>query len=139
MLFTIASALMISENMQAQIYRTIATYTDDTVSYIQIYEYNSVDVQPHFPGGETEMIKFINRERRYPVSAYEKGVQGRVMCGFVVNEDGSISNINVMKSVEESLDNEAVRIISQMPPWLAGVYGNRAVPVFCVISIPFRR
>jgi len=103
-----------------------------------VYEYNCVDSQPHFPGGDIAMIQFINHERRYPSEAYDRGVQGRVLCGFVVNEDGSISNVEVMRGVEDSLNREAVRIISEMPDWKAGELDGRAVPVYCVLPIPFR-
>lgn len=121
-----------------QVFRTIATANGNSVRYIQIYEYNSVDVPPSFPGGNMALMNFINQERRYPAEAYQNGVQGRVVCGFVVNEDGHISDITVMKSVEESLDREAMRVVSMMPRWMAGIYDNNPVPVFCIVTIPFR-
>lgn len=124
---------------KGQVFRTIASTNGNTVHYMQIYEYNSVDIPPTFPGGNMALMSFINHERCYPHDAYEKGIQGRVVCGFVVNEDGHISDISVVKSVEESLDREAVRVVSMMPHWLAGVHDNQAVPVFCIVTIPFRR
>lgn len=104
----------------------------------EVYEYDCVDIQPRFPGGNQELLKFINNTRRYPAEAYRQGVHGRVLCGFVVNEDGSISHISLVKGVEESLNNEAMRIISEMPKWESGVLDNRNVPVFCVLPIVFR-
>lgn len=123
----------------AQVTRTIASSRGSTVEFIKIYEYNSVDEQPYFPGGNMALMHFINNERHYPKEAYQSGIQGRVVCGFVVNEDGRISDISVMKSVEPSLDLEAMRIISMMPRWIAGTIDNSPVPVFCVLAIPFRR
>lgn len=106
---------------------------------INVYEFDFVDRQPQFPGGDNAMIRFINHERRYPQDAYNEGIEGRVLCSFVVNEDGSLSHISVLKGVEESLNKEAVRIISQMPPWSAGEIDNTPVPVYCILPIPFRR
>lgn len=106
---------------------------------VEVYDPDTVDNAPQFPGGDIAMMNFINRERVYPERAYQEGVQGRVRCSFVVNEDGNISHISVIKGVESSLDREAVRIISEMPVWNAGQIGNRTVPVYCIISIPFRK
>lgn len=105
---------------------------------IRVYEYDNVDHQPHFPGGDSALLRFINHERRYPATAYHKGIEGRVLCTFVVHEDGSISHISVMRGVEHSLDREAVRVISQMPNWSAGSIDGQKVPVLCILPIPFR-
>lgn len=106
---------------------------------IDVYEYESVDVHPSFPGGDTEMLRFINGERKYPSKAYRDGIEGRVLCSFVVNEDGSLSHISVIKGVEESLNREAVRILSKMPAWDAGMIDETPVPVYCILPIAFRR
>lgn len=106
---------------------------------ISVYEFDYVDRQPQFPGGDNAMIRFINHERRYPQEAYREGIEGRVLCSFVVNKDGTLSHISVIRGVEESLNKEAVRIISQMPPWLAGEIDNTPVPVYCILPISFRR
>ncbi len=106
---------------------------------IDVYDMESVDRQPQFPGGDTAMLRFINNERRYPAEAYHDGIQGRVLCSFVVSEDGSLTHISVIRGVEESLDREAVRIISEMPKWMAGEIDDTPVPVYCILPIPFRR
>lgn len=106
---------------------------------IDVYEYNSVDVQPRFPGGDAEMFHFINTERRYPNKAYHDGIEGRVLCSFIVNEDGTISHVSVIKSVEPSLDREAVRILSKMPAWDAGKVKETPVPVYCILPVAFRK
>lgn len=106
---------------------------------ISVYDCASVDREPEFPGGDCAMIRFIDHERRYPAKAYRAGVEGRVLCSFVVGEDGAISHVAVVRSVEESLDREAVRVISQMPRWDAGRLGGQRVPVLCLLPIAFRR
>ena len=79
---------------------------------MDVYEYDFVDVQPQLPGGERALMNYINQTREYPYHAYHNKIQGRVVCSFVVNIDGSISNVEVIKGVEESLNREAVRVIS---------------------------
>ena len=71
--------------------------------------------------------------------AYEKGIEGRVICSFVVNSDGSISNIQILRGVEKSLNNEAVRIISKMPDWVPGKIDGQNVPVRVIHPIVFRK
>lgn len=105
---------------------------------MDVYGYDSVDVHPSFPGGEIALVSFINDERRYPKRAYREGIEGRVLCSFIVNADGSLSHISVIRGVEESLNREAVRILSKMPNWVAGEKDETPVPVYCILPIPFR-
>ena len=107
--------------------------------YKDVYEYDYVDVKPEFPGGGSSMMDFINSKREYPQEAYKNGVEGRVTCSFVVNPDGKISNVKVLKGVEQSLNNEALRIISMMPDWTPGSLDGVRVPVRVIYCIPFRR
>lgn len=104
-----------------------------------VYDADMVDEEPVFPGGERAMLKFINSERNYPEQAYNNGISGRVLCGFIIGPDGSVSHIQVLRGVEESLDREAVRVISKMPKWVAGRINNSPVPVHYILPIPFRR
>lgn len=106
--------------------------------YSDVYEADYVDEQPRFPGGERGLINFINNTRKYPYKAYKSKVSGRVLCSFIVNPDGSVSNAYVIKGVEESLNKEALRIISLMPNWTAGRVDNEPVKVRYILPIPFR-
>lgn len=108
-------------------------------TYIEVFEYDYVEIKPEFPGGSCSMLKFINEHRQYPAQAYAVGIEGRVTCSFVVNSDGSVSNISVIKGVEESLNLEAVRLLSEMPSWTPGKNAGRCVPVRVVYSVPFRK
>lgn len=118
-------------------YRTVSA--DNRPVDIEAFLFESVDEQPHFPGGDGAMMKFINRERRYPARAYREGIEGRVLCSFVVTPDGTITAPEVIRGVEESLNKEALRIINRMPRWVAGKIGDTKVPVYCILAIPFRR
>lgn len=107
--------------------------------YIEAYEYDYVSEKPSFPGGESKLVEFINSHRVYPQEAYKKGIQGRVTCSFIVNADGTVSHISILKGVETSLNQEAIRIMSKMPEWKAGRHDGKAVPVRVVWSVPFRK
>lgn len=142
LIFPLALSAIMSILSPAAVARDISRAHSTTESgreIVEVYEYDYVDIQPQFPGGESEMIRFINRERRYPAQAYRDGVEGRVMCSFVVNEDGSISHVSVLRGVSETLDREAVRVISNMPRWTAGSNDGENVSVYCILTIPFRR
>lgn len=106
--------------------------------YMEVYEYDFVSHKPCFPGGDTKLVEFINNNRRYPDAAYKAGIQGKVTCSFVVHANGSVSHIKVVKSVETSLNQEAMRILSLMPEWEPGRIGERPVPVRVIWSVPFR-
>lgn len=108
-------------------------------TYMEVYEYDFVTEKPHFPGGEEKLLKYINHTREYPEQAYRNGIQGRVMCSFVVMADGSISYVRVLRGVEASLNNEAKRVLSKMPHWQPGRLNGRAVPVRVIYPITFRR
>lgn len=108
------------------------------MSIAEAYIVDFVDRAPQFPGGEAAMIHFINTERTYPRDAYEARIQGRVMCAFIVDTDGSIVNVTIQRGPCQSLNNEAMRIISSMPRWEAGEIHGRKVPVCYFLTIPFR-
>lgn len=113
--------------------------SDGCMSYKEVYEFDFVEVKPEFPGGGTELLNFINETRRYPAEAYALGIEGRVTCSFVVNCDGSVSNISIVRGVEKSLNKEAIRIIGKMPKWSPGKIEGETVPVRVICAIPFRK
>lgn len=117
----------------------IGSSTPGCSNYMEVYEYDYVTDKPSYPGGDSELMKFINQTREYPKGAYERGVQGRVTCSFVVNADGSISHISVIRGVEPSLNKEAIRVLSQMPGWTPGRLNGHVVPTRVIWSVPFRK
>lgn len=112
---------------------------DGNHAFKEVFEYDFVDEKPQFPGGREALMSFINKTRHYPKDAYEQGIEGRVTCSFVVNADGNISHLRVIKGSHHSLNMEAMRIIAEMPDWLPGRHGDKCVPVRVVQSIPFRK
>ncbi|MCI7357970.1 MAG: TonB family protein [Parabacteroides sp.] len=97
-----------------------------------------VEKQPEFPGGTAELFKYLSKAIKYPVIAQENGIQGRVVCSFVVNRDGSIVDIQVMRGVDPSLDKEAIRVISEMPKWKPGEQRGKPVRVRFILPVQFR-
>ena len=84
-------------------------------------------------------MNFISKTREYPYLAYKNRVQGRVLCSFIVGTDGRVSNVRVIRGAgDDTLDQEAVRVISAMPRWSVGKVGGKAVNVRCVLPIAFR-
>lgn len=105
----------------------------------EVYEYDFVSEKPSFPGGSGSLLEFLNSNRKYPEEAYKKKVQGRVTCQFIVNADGSISDIQLLRGVHPSLNREAIRLFSIMPEWKPGRHQGKPVPVRVIWSVPFRR
>lgn len=134
-LLTLTSVLPMASQV-----RHVTTVNPSTKqSYMEVYEFDYVDVQPEFPGGERGLINFINKTREYPYQAYKKRIQGRVLCSFIVGTDGKVSDIRVIRGAgDESLNREAIRVIGEMPKWSVGKVGNHAVPVRVVVPIAFR-
>ena len=97
-----------------------------------------VEKMPEFPGGQDALNRFLVRNIKYPLLAQENGIQGRVVCQFVVNSDGSIVDISVVRGVEESLDKEAIRVIKSMPKWTPGRQGGKSVRVKYTLPIRFK-
>ena len=96
-----------------------------------------VEEQPMFPGGMEEMMKFLQQNIKYPKEAQEQGKQGRVVVQFVVNKDGSISNDTIVRSVDPSLDAEALRVVRSMPNWTPGKQKGKPVRVRFTLPVTF--
>lgn len=100
--------------------------------------YDVVEQMPSFPGGISGLRTYLNQNIRYPAEAQENCVQGRVVVSFVVEKDGHISDVTVLRSVDPSLDKEAVRVIRNMPRWTPGKQGGEPVRVRYNVPVSFR-
>ena len=96
-----------------------------------------VDQMPQFPGGEKEMMRFIKFNLRYPLSAQENGVQGTVLINFVVNREGKLTNIKVIKGIGFGCDEESIRVLEKMPLWSPGKQRGQTVLVSFTMPIRF--
>jgi protein TonB len=100
--------------------------------------FDVVEQMPSYPGGTSALMSYLNSNIKYPVVAQENGVQGRVIVGFVVERDGSITDVNILKSVDPSLDREAARVVRSMPRWTPGKQNGQAVRVKYNVPVTFR-
>ena len=100
--------------------------------------FDVVEQMPSFPGGPSALMQYLSSNIKYPVVAEENGVQGRVVCTFVVERDGSITDVRVIRSVDPSLDKEAVRVVKSMPKWIPGKQNGSAVRVKYTVPVTFR-
>ena len=100
--------------------------------------FDIVEQQPLFPGGPAALMKYLSENTKYPVVAQENGVQGRVTVQFVVEKDGSISDVHVLRGVDPSLDKEAVRVVKSMPRWTPVKQNGITVRVNYRVPVLFR-
>lgn len=99
---------------------------------------DSCDVNPMYPGGEVAMYQFIQKNISYPEIAREMGEQGTVYVQFIVNSDGSTTDIKVLKGVSHSLDEEALRVVKLMPNWIPGICNGQAARIRVIVPIAFK-
>lgn len=117
--------------MTANAQKTVVSQTNQKV-------YDEVEQMPEYPGGMPAMIEFLQTNIKYPEDAVKQKVEGRVMVQFVVETDGSISDVHVAKQVFPSLDAEAIRVVQTMPKWLPGREKGKVVRVKYNLPIVFR-
>lgn len=99
--------------------------------------YDVTEVAPEFPGGQQALLDYLKNNIHYPEEAKEIGLMGKVYVGFVVRNDGSISNVEIKRGVHALLDKEAVRVIKNMPKWKPGMNGGKAVNCRMILPIKF--
>lgn len=100
--------------------------------------FDMVEQMPQFPGGDAELLKYIADHLKYPVIAAENGVQGRVICQFIVGKDGKVRDVKILKTLDPYCDKEAVRVMATMPHWIPGKQNGKAVAVKYTVPITFR-
>ena len=100
--------------------------------------FDVVEQQPQFPGGMGALNQWLGSNIKYPAMAAENGIEGRVIVQFVVERDGSVSGVHVVRGVDPSLDKEATRVVSAMPKWIPGKQNGSAVRVKYTVPVTFR-
>ena len=100
--------------------------------------FDVVEQMHSFPGGQAALMSWLGSNIKYPVVAEENGVQGRVVCTFVVERDGSITDVKVVRGVDPSLDKEAIRVLKAMPHWIPGKQNGSAVRVKYTVPVTFK-
>lgn len=98
----------------------------------------NVEVMPKFAGGDTELMRYLSSNIKYPTIAVENGIEGRVVLKFVVRKNGNIEDVNVVRSLDPSCDKEAMRVVKSMPKWIPGMQNGQAVDVYFTLPVLFR-
>ena len=119
-----------------QLKQAVAQPEPKPVEETKVFEV--VEQMPSFPGGDAALMAYLRDNMKYPVVAAENGVQGRVVVSFVVERDGSITDVKVARSVDPSLDREAVRVVKSMPHWIPGKQNGSAVRVKYNVPVSFK-
>lgn len=114
--------------------QTVGTINGTTT----VMQQENVEQNPEFPGGQEALMKFLSTNLKYPPEAMAKGIEGRVLVKFIVNEDGTISDAAIQKSVEPALDAEALRVVNAMPKWTPGKKDGEVVRTSFTMPIVFR-
>lgn len=100
--------------------------------------YDVVEVMPQYPGGQIAMMKYIMENIKYPKQAMKEGIQGRVTVSFIVEKDGRVSNVRLLRSVQSALDKEAIRVVKSMPKWTPGKHNGKPVRVRFNLPVMFK-
>lgn len=118
-------------------YNGTLCYDTNIVDTTKIY--TVIDQMPQFQGGDGELLNFITKNKRYPVvSCYENSISGKVICQFVVEKDGSVSDITIIRSLDPTCDKEAVRVLKLLPKFIPGKQNGQAVRVYYTIPVTFK-
>lgn len=104
----------------------------------EIFDDVDVSQMPEFPGGEEELIRYLAQNIQYPKQALDGNTEGRVLIGFVVNKEGDIDDVKVLRSIGDGCDEEAVRVIHKMPKWKPGKNNGKLVNVFYNLPVTFQ-
>lgn len=109
---------------------------EEVVEDNTVFEF--LEEMPEFPGGQAAMMKWLGEHVNYPTIASENNIQGRVMVSFIVERDGSVSDVKILRGVDPSLDKEAMRLVSSMPKWKPGMQTGKPVRARFNIPVTFR-
>lgn len=137
LLFSLNISLAMAQSNEYTIIKsdTISETTNDAQSE---KVYDVVEMPPSFPGGMAALQSYIRNNIKYPVAAKKNGIEGRVVIEFVVEKDGTLSNVKAFRSADPSLDQEAIRLVESMPKWNPGKSNGEPVNVRYTIPVTFR-
>ena len=113
-------------------------YEDSSAQEDSVRSFTSIDVLPQFPGGQQGWAQFLMQNLKYPEEARKKKIMGRVLVQFVVEKDGSLSDMKILRGIGGGCDEETVRVLQLSPKWKPGVQNGRTVRVSYVMPLSFR-
>ncbi len=110
----------------------------ETPSENSIYTLDAIEKYPEFPGGQEAFAKYLSRNLRYPGLAAEKGIEGKILVSFIIERNGDLSHIKILRSIGGGCDEEAMRVLAKSPRWKPGIQNNQNVRVAYNIPINFK-
>jgi protein TonB len=116
---------------------TRGTFRDNDSTFTETFNISSVDVLPVFPGGEEAMLKYLNKTLHYPREAHDEKITGRVYVSFIIDENGKVTEIQIMRGLGYGTEAEVTRVISGMPDWSPGKYHGRNVKTAFIMPVRF--
>jgi len=114
------------------------TGTDIPKEDTDVHSISSIEAYPEFPGGEAAFAKYLSRNLRYPELARENGIYGKILVSFIIEKNGDLSNIAILRGIGSGCDEEAIRVLSKSPKWKAGIQNKQNVRVAYTIPIHFK-
>lgn len=128
--FIITNGALTAQNHDKESYPPVNTSDTSKV-------YTITEVSPEFPGGETAMNQFLIKNIRYPQMAKDNNISGKVLVGFIVDAQGYVKDVKLIRGIGSGCDEEAIRVIKNMPQWTPGKQGGKPVKVMFTIPISF--
>ena len=132
----IPQQVSVSEDVKQAVPAVSVTPVNDKTDHDKVYQV--VEKMPEFPGGIQMLMKYLSQNIKYPEEAQKSGIEGKVICQFVITKEGMVDNVNVIRSVHPSLDAEAIRVLKAMPIWIPGEQKGTKVNVQYVLPINFK-
>lgn len=134
---------LLNNYLFAQLYDTskvidVVVMEEQSISIDENHVYDIVEKMPQFPAGNDGLLKHINKNLKYPSSAVKNNIQGIVYVSFIVEKDGTISDIKVLRTINDDLSAEAIRVISKFPRWIPGELNGKMVRVRYNLPIRFK-
>ena len=127
-----------AEGDQAEVIEEYVPVEVEEEEVVEQEIFQIVEEMPAYPGGDQKLMEFIAKGIKYPQIARETGIQGRVFVGFVVEPDGSVSNVKVLRGIGGGCDEEAMRVVKSMPKWKPGKQRGKAVRVSYMLPVNFK-
>lgn len=118
--------------------QTVPSSNDTLSNDEKVYEMFDIQEPPSFPGGEKELVQYVNQNLHYPIEASKKKISGVVALQFIVNTDGSISDVRILKEIGGGCGEEAKRVVESMPKWIPGKLRGKSVRVLFTLPVRFR-
>jgi len=123
-------------NKSKQVTNNVKLVHDSNINEARVY--SNIEEMPSFPGGDLELLSFIDKNLKYPIAEQQNGIHGRVILRFIVSKTGKVNNVEVIRSLDRDCDKEAVRVVESLPNFIPGKHNGENVSVFYTLPITYK-